>query len=252
MTTVRHLNCGTLHAPPHPPVGCHCLLLDRPGGLVLIDAGIGLYDIADPVGRIGEPALSLAGFRFHEPDTAVRQLERLGYDPAAVRHVVLTHADHDHVGGLADFPAAEVHLSADELADVADGHPRYSAAQFSHGPLWRPAGGPVRDWYGLDARELPVGPAGGVLLVSLPGHTRGHCGVAVGVGGRWLLHAGDAYYLRAELTDDHHPVAAVSAARAMDDTARRASLAHLRRLARDHAGQIDLFGYHDPAEFPAG
>ena len=34
------------------------------------------------------------------------------------------------------------------------------------------------------------------------------------------------------------------------DGRRRASLEHLRRLARDHEGEIDLFGYHDPTEFP--
>lgn len=251
MTTVTHLSCGTLHAPPNPPVGCHCLLLHDPAGLALIDTGIGLKDIADPLGRIGAGAIAAAGFQFRWADTAFRQLERLGHDPAAVRHVVLTHADHDHVGGLADFPQAEVHLSAVEHADIVAGHPRYSAAQFAHGPKWRPADAPERDWFGLPARPLPLGFAAEVLLVDLPGHTRGHCGVAVRQGDGWLLHAGDAYYLRVELETDDHPVSAVSAAMALDDTARRTSLAHLRRLHRDHAAEVTLFGYHDRNEFPA-
>ncbi len=66
----------------------------------------------------------------------------------------------------------------------------------------------------------------------------------------WLLHAGDAYHLRAELAAEDHPVSALAQLRANDDLARRASLAHLRRLARDHAGDITLFGSHDFGEFP--
>jgi hypothetical protein len=65
-----------------------------------------------------------------------------------------------------------------------------------------------------------------------------------------VLHVGDAYYLRVELGRDDHPVSALAAQRADDNPMRVASLEHLRRLARDHAGEIDLFGYHDFAEFP--
>ena len=32
------------------------------------------------------------------------------------------------------------------------------------------------------------------MLVSLPGHTRGHACIAVDAGQRWVLHAGDAFY----------------------------------------------------------
>ncbi|HVL15236.1 MAG TPA: MBL fold metallo-hydrolase, partial [Gemmata sp.] len=88
------------------------------------------------------------------------------------------------------------------------------------------------------------------LLVPLFGHTLGHCGVAARAGDRWLLHAGDAYYLRVELDRDDHPVSALAAQRADDDATRRQSLDHLRRLARDHADRIDLVGYHDFTEFP--
>jgi glyoxylase-like metal-dependent hydrolase (beta-lactamase superfamily II) len=89
-------------------------------------------------------------------------------------------------------------------------------------------------------------------LVPLFGHTHGHCGVAVRHGERWLLHVGDAYYLRAELSSDDHPVSALAAARADDDRLRRAHLAELRRLARDHGAEVELFGYHDFTEFPPG
>jgi len=41
-------------------------------------------------------------------------------------------------------------------------------------------------------RALP-GARDDVLLIPLPGHSRGHCGVAVKTGEGWLLHCGDAY-----------------------------------------------------------
>ena len=251
MTTIRHLNCGWLHVPPNPRVPCHCLLLEDASGLALVDAGIGLLDAQSPLERVGQTLIDLAGFQFGEADTAAHQLERLGHRPADVTHVILTHGDPDHAGGLADFPAATVHASAEEIAAIAAGDWRYRAPQFGHGPRWAAASTPPRDWFGLSARPLPLGFASEVLLVDLPGHTLGHRGVAVQQGERWLLHVGDAYYLRAELETDDHPVSALTAARAVDDAVRRASLAQLRRLDRDHGGEVEMCGYHDMTEFPA-
>jgi glyoxylase-like metal-dependent hydrolase (beta-lactamase superfamily II) len=250
--TVRHLNCGWLHAPPNPRASCHCLLLETPAGLALVDTGIGLHDVGDPDGRVGRPLIDLAGYQFREADTAVRQVQRLGLSPDDVRHVLLTHADPDHAGGLADFPHARVHLAAEEYAAVRAGNPRYLPAQFSHGPRWESHAPAAATWFGLPARPVDLGSGAEVLLVPLFGHTRGHCGVAVRHGGRWLLHAGDAYYLRVELERADHPVSALAAARADDNTARVESLAALRRLARDHAADLDLLGYHDVTEFPPG
>jgi hypothetical protein len=76
--------------------------------------------------------------------------------------------------------------------------------------------------------------------------------VAIRQGDRWLLHVGDAYYLRVELASDDHPISRLAAQRAQDDAGRRASLEQLRRLAREHQGEIELFGYHDVTEFPQG
>jgi len=247
---LHHLNCGTLHAPPNPRAACHCLLLESDGRLALVDTGIGLLDVADPQGRIGGPLIEIAGFQFHEDQTAVRQIERLGYRADDVTDIVLTHGDPDHTGGLADFPQAAVHLSSEEQSQLATGHWRYLPAHFSHGPNWRTCGAANREWFGLEARRVRLAFDAEVLLIPLFGHTLGHCGVALRQDGRWLLHVGDAYYLRLELSTDDHPVSALTAQRADDDKLRRASLAQLRRLAKEYLDEIELVGYHDFGEFP--
>jgi glyoxylase-like metal-dependent hydrolase (beta-lactamase superfamily II) len=248
---VYHLNCGILHAPPNPQVACHCLLLACDGRLALIDTGIGLQDIANPLERIGRPAIDAAGFQFHERLTAVRQVERLGFRAADVTDIVLTHCDPDHVGGLADFPAAAVHVSEEEAARLESGHWRYSTAQCVHRPQWVTQPRSAVRWFGTEARPLPLAGTE-AFLVPLFGHTLGHCGVAIRDGDRWLLHVGDAYYLRGELTTDDHPVSALAAQAADDDAMRRESLDVLRRLSRDRGAEIEMFGYHDFAEFPLG
>lgn len=252
MTRIHHINCGTLIVPPYPTVPCHCLLLEDDRRLALVDTGIGLLDVRNPVGRLGQPLIDMAGFQFNEPDTAVRRIEVLGYQADDLRHIVLTHGDPDHAGGLADFPDAQVHISEEEHDCVTAGHWRYVPTQFAHGPAWKTYGRSPRRWFGLEARPIELGFSTELLLIPLFGHTLGHCGVAVHQGNRWLLHVGDAYYLRAELTTDDHPVSQLAAQRADDDGQRRTNLEHLRRLVRDHGDEIALIGYHDLTELPAG
>jgi len=226
------------------------LLLEDRNGLALVDTGIGLLDVARPLERIGLPLIDIAGFQFHEEQTAARQVERLGFHLADVRDIMLTHGDPDHTGGLADFPHARVHMAEEEHAAVTTGHWRYLPAHFVHGPIWKTTGASTERWFGLESRRLDLGFESEVLLVPLPGHTLGHCGVAIRQGDRWVLHVGDAYYLRIELATDDHPVSALTAQRADDNEQRVVSLTHLRRLVREHANEIDLFGYHDFTEFP--
>lgn len=87
----------------------------------------------------------------------------------------------------------------------------------------------------------------------LAGHTPGHVGVAVASEGRWLLHAGDAYYvhgqLAAEPVDPPALLAELQARMETDPVARLDNLARLRRLANDPAGQVEVINAHDPWQY---
>jgi glyoxylase-like metal-dependent hydrolase (beta-lactamase superfamily II) len=231
---IRHLNCGILQAPGGPAAACHCLVLEARARRILVDTGVGVRE------RVPAQAVEAAGFQFHPHLLAVHQV-------TGVTDVVLTHADPDHAGGLADFPEAVVHFSEEEHAALHSGLERYSSAQFQHGPRWNRVGTHSARWFGLEAR--PVFADLEIFLVPLFGHTAGHCGVAIRRGEGWLLHVGDAYYLKIELSDEGHPIHQLTARNAVDDAQRRASLEELKRLAREHP-EVEMVGYHDFSEFP--
>jgi glyoxylase-like metal-dependent hydrolase (beta-lactamase superfamily II) len=249
MPKIHHLNCGTLHKPPFPKAACHCLLIEDRHGLALVDTGIGLQDVLDPIERLSAATIEAAGYQFEESATALRQLEARGFSAKDVLHIFLTHGDPDHTGGLSDFPAAEVHISAVEFAAIQLGTPPYAAAQFAHGPQWRKYAGPTESWFGIPAQRMMCDLDTEVWLVELFGHTPGHCGVAVRLEDHWLLHVGDAYFLRAELFDQEHPVGQVAAMRAANNRQRLQSLGQLRRVLKDHSAEVQMFGYHDFSEF---
>lgn len=285
---VHHLNCGTVC----PPLGrlirgegglfsrgrmvCHCLLVETDAGLVLVDTGIGLADMADPRERLGPGFVSVLRPRLDPSETAVHQVEALGFSRRDVRHIVLTHLDLDHAGGLSDFPEAEVHVHRPEHAAAMQRatlreRERYRPAQWAHGPRFHlyDAGG--EPWFGFDCVRQLDGLPPEILLVPIGGHSRGHAAVAVrasaGVsadtsgadgapwsrrGGSWLLHAGDAYFYRGEMDPNRRtcPVGldVFQRAVAFDDEARRANQERLRALARDHAARVRVFSAHDDVE----
>lgn len=264
---VFHLNCGTMSPPSSwlvNGVGSlfgegrlvnHCLLIETSDGLVLVDTGLGEADVAAPARRFSWGWFAFVRPRLAREETARRQIERLGFRAAQVTDIVLTHLDVDHVGGLADFPRARVHLSATEHRRVVDRTDGLAPTRWAHGPRWVTHTLTPRTWYGFASSPLRPGLRPDIRLVGLPGHTPGHVGVAVKQGARWLLHAGDAYYHRDELDGParRSPPAleAMHHFHGFDAAARGATLRGLRRLARAPGRPVRLVGAHDPHEWAA-
>lgn len=239
---------------------CHCLLLETDAGLVLVDTGYGLNDVRHPQGRLSSLFLRLMAPDFREEMTAVRQVQRLGFAPGDVRHIVLTHLDFDHAGGLDDFPAARVHLLRDEQQaaqlqrtwlDRQRFRPQQWASSMTRWHSYQSVHGDP--WYGFRCVRQLAGLPPEILLVPLTGHTLGHAGVAVRLDGRWLLMAGDAYFHHREM-DPLQPWAppGLRLYQSVMDKDRQKRLHNqqrLRQLASGFGQEIELCSAHDPAEF---
>jgi glyoxylase-like metal-dependent hydrolase (beta-lactamase superfamily II) len=260
---LHHISCGTMC--PHGQrlisgagsmlgtarLVCHCLIVEGAEGLVLIDTGFGLDDMRN-TRQLGLIFDTLFRPQAREEQTAIEQVRALGFAPEDVRHIVATHLDVDHAGGLPDFPGAQVHVLGRELDGAM--HPswrereRYVAAHWAHGPDWvrhEPEGD---EWQGFESVRILPGSDAEILLVPLIGHTRGHTGVAVKHDDRWLLHCGDAFFHHGEMrTPPYCPpvLKAFQNLNSVDNAARRQNSERLRELARRGAGAVELFCSHD-------
>jgi glyoxylase-like metal-dependent hydrolase (beta-lactamase superfamily II) len=201
---------------------------------------------------------SMLNIRLREEETAIRQVERLGYSPADVRHILLTHLDFDHAGGLEDFPNATVHLMDAEFC-AATGprrgfvpRNRYRPRQFDEVREWRRYSGSGEPWFGFGTVRQLEGLPPEILLVPLPGHTWGHAGIAVDTGAGWMLHAGDAYFYRGEVRGAKRKctpgLRAYQRLMETDRASRLANQERLRRLSLEQAGTVRIVCAHDAVE----
>jgi glyoxylase-like metal-dependent hydrolase (beta-lactamase superfamily II) len=164
-------------------------------------------DMKSP-GRLG-PMRVVNRPRLDENETAFKQIQKRGYKPGDVRHIIMTHLDLDHTGGLPDFPKAKIHVLLRELEAAITPRSfkekeRYRNAHWAHSPEWVAYEDDYNKetWFGFDSIRWLKGLPPEIVLVRLPGHTRGHCGVAIRTADRWLLHAGDSYYFHKQMDEN--------------------------------------------------
>lgn len=139
-------------------MGC-CHLLEDGEGSVMLDAGL-----------VGEPFL-------------IRRLVRkLGLKPDSIKAILLTHGHLDHTGNLAwlkSWTGAKVYAHSDEVQHVAGTYPYTGRTKWCGRLealgrwLFRYEAATI-DVFVYDGLDLPFW--GGLRVIHLPGHTRGHCG----------------------------------------------------------------------------
>jgi glyoxylase-like metal-dependent hydrolase (beta-lactamase superfamily II) len=265
---IHHLNCGTMcprgerllsgkgSLLGNAKLVCHVLLIEAPDGLILVDTGFGTKDIANAA-QMDRAFRALTRPQLDDTETAIEQITALGHDPADVKHIVLTHLDIDHGGGLPDFPAAQVHLWTKELETMQNPSGRekrrYAIArsQWAHGPNWVPHDKDGDEWLGFESVRILPDSAAEILLIPLPGHTFGHTAVALQRGQGWLMHCGDAYFCQGDIQTPRECPPGLRIFQSIvqaDSKLRHQNQDRLRDLASRHSSEVELICSHDPAE----
>jgi glyoxylase-like metal-dependent hydrolase (beta-lactamase superfamily II) len=146
----------------------NCLLVETPGGRVLVETGIGE--------RIDERTRQMRGV---EGPPILPALRAARFDPATVDAVALSHLHFDHAGGLVDrrgrraFPRARIVAQRAEWQIAFDENPRivvsYDQLELSL----------VRSYAEPDAADGELEILPGVSVTATGGHTAGHQAVIV-------------------------------------------------------------------------
>lgn len=161
------------------------MLVQTPHGNVLIETGLG--------NKLTKKQQEI--FRVRREWELPAELARLGLSREAISHVVLTHGDFDHAGGVTmrhetgglelTFPAAMHHIQRQEWEDVLAPNKRSASAYWPENFAGLAEGKNLR----LIDGEEEIMP--GVRLVRTGGHTRGHQAVWLESGREAALHLGD-------------------------------------------------------------
>lgn len=266
---VHHLNCGCMC-----PFGgafydgfskgirahlvCHCLLIETArNGLVLVDTGFGMPDLRPSGSRIATFFKVMNNIQYDESLTALSQIQALGFKASDVQHIILTHLDFDHAGGISDFPQAQIHLMQREIDTAQQRHSWLSRSRYRPGQ-WGAKSGWVgyqasgEKWFGFESVTALKGLPPEIVMIPLAGHTLGHAGIAIQTSTGWLLHGGDAWFYRGE--KEHNKPHCTPGLRfyqwlmAMDNGARKINQQRLRELSGQHSSEIALFCSHDALE----
>lgn len=204
-------------------------VIEHPSALVVVDTGLH-PELATRTERLRGLAST---FETHlDADGAhalAPTLRRVGFEPDAVTHVVLTHLHFDHAGGLRDLPNVRVVVQGREWAELSDERLVASGAINPDDVLLG------HDRWELDGDQDLFGD-GSVVCLLTDGHTAGHQSVRVrAVDGTYVL-CGDCCYLRRTLTHEHLPSFAWD---------RERQLRSIRRLAAEQRDGATLLFGHD-------
>jgi glyoxylase-like metal-dependent hydrolase (beta-lactamase superfamily II) len=146
----------------------NCLLVDTPGGRVLIETGIG--------DRLDDKTRTMRGY---DGPWIVPALEAAGFLPETVDVVAMSHLHFDHAGGLLRpdgeraFPHARIVAQKAEWEIALGDNPRLVASYV------QPELQLVRDWGAQGWTDGEVELVPGVTAVPTGGHSAGHQAIIV-------------------------------------------------------------------------
>lgn len=121
---------------------------------------------------------TMPGFEMEDFCGTVAALKKLGYRPEDITDVILTHAHHDHIQGIKDFPHARVYIQQ---------------AEYARGKRHIPESCPVHTF----AESCRVTEE--VTVMCIGGHTEGSCVVEVQGKDTVYVLCGDECYSRENL-----------------------------------------------------
>lgn len=225
--------------------GSHSAVLVRhPRGNLLFDTGLGTAAAAQFDAGMPFWLKPVIRYTRHVPASTV-----LGGEAATIGRIVLSHMHWDHVGGVEDFPDAEVLVDRKEYESATHrgaSHAPAMPSRLGEAGRWRMvdfADGPYENF----DRSHDLHGDGSVVLVPLPGHTPGALGMFVNLrSGRRFLFAGDAAWARDGFTIPADKFWIVGLLLDADAAAAGRTLRKIARLMR-HDPDLVVVPAHDEA-----
>lgn len=256
ISKIHELYCGSFcpfHSHNYFPtqeLTCRCLLIESSAGLILCDTGLPNFEHLSPSAKLKLKLMQAKNDPSHQ---CVQQVKRLGFDIKDVRHILITHLDIDHAGGISDFPWAEIHLHE---ADAVFFNQIPFRMKLRYYREFLPQGLKIKtyteggeSWKGFDSVQAIKGLNDEILFIPLVGHTAGHSGIAIRHKDNWLFHCGDAFYFKEDLSPDQHKKNLASeslqTAVAFDNNLRIRTINRITLLANNKP-EIAITNSHDP------
>jgi glyoxylase-like metal-dependent hydrolase (beta-lactamase superfamily II) len=197
--------------------------IEHPEGVILVDTGESSRATSDSANYFAcDPGTaffynSFLRLAVAPEDEMAAQLRGLNIAPADVRWIVQTHLHGDHMGGLKDFPNAQVFVpTSDYPASQGTLYCRYPEAFAPTLVNFVPE--PLQTF----SQTLPVTADGALRIIPTPGHTAGHQSVMLTLDDMSYCFAGDTSF------DDTQLLSGAMAGIVADPAQSRATLAALR------------------------
>lgn len=166
-------------------------VIEHDDGHIVIDTGVN-HALAERVNSSGV-SRHVCEITVEPSDEVGPKMRAIGLRPEDVRVVLPTHLHFDHAGGIGHFPNSEVLVHRTEWEDRR----KKLAYEWKHQlETWATSLQPtlydlVAKDYGPFDRSLRLTEGGDVVVLPIPGHTRGHVGIAVRTPDLTLLFTGD-------------------------------------------------------------